>query len=642
MAPKKGKGKKDDENRGVFNEVERKLMELELADCNRKLANIRSAAEEYEIRIEELQRAYKKLDEDRADVITYLKRMLAVKTDENSELKERAKGLEEIREIENAQFNETTHRLEKEFIFMKAELTSHNKLLTGKLNMLEEFRAIREDLMEKFETQEVEFKDQEMKYKRLLYDNEKKFVISKDNLKKEMESKLLQLALDFQDVTQLRVAASTHRVIRENIAMNNEMENMLSTQERLAEQNEILKEKMREALVAQELAKEERDTAINRSILQLKVIERLTAEFESIKKEKALRERRVYDYELLHERIKRLTKENDNFRFQVRVLEQNLHARISDQNKTVVEMAKVSNERDKLKTILKEATCAIQAASKMDKWASTHGSKEDINKQVMLSQLLEIVLQFRNIEDKESVCTISSFNTMYDKGDLGIVPKTPVVATVTKSAARNSRDHVSRSEARSPSNESLSRSTVQSSINTVPSLKVLPPTFNNESFVKHSIESFVASVQSEEIEDEEKIIEDDIETILATSKAEMQKSLMKDLMASQIPFALSQMSVDNLQTKSQTQVKHQSGEDIIKDIDVKDIDVQEPEQEKEKVDNDEYNQDDNVDEDNNDANDKDIHGVDGYSDGQKEEDVSRELSDIVSERAKDEQRDDML
>ncbi|CAG4935192.1 unnamed protein product [Parnassius apollo] len=168
----KDKGKKDEEtNKGAtFTEVERTFLELQLAECNRKIARLRTAVDQYEQRNEELQKSYDKLDEDRADIIAYLKKMLNLKNEENVELKEKVKGLEETREIETAQFKETVSELEKNFTIMKDQLTSENKLLAGKLNTLEEFRAIRDDLMRKCEKQEQDFKDQEIKYKRVIND----------------------------------------------------------------------------------------------------------------------------------------------------------------------------------------------------------------------------------------------------------------------------------------------------------------------------------------------------------------------------------------------------------------------------------------------------------------------------------------
>lgn len=576
MAPKKDKGKKEEEKAGAtFTEVEKTFLELQVAECNRKIARLRTTVDEYEVRNEELQKAYDKLDEDRADIIAYLKKTLNLKTEENIELKDKVKGLEETREIETAQFKETVAELERNFAIMKDQLTSENKLLAGKLNTLEEFRAIRDDLMRKFEKQEQAFKDQEMKYKRIIYDAEKKFVIGKDKLKKEMEARLLQLAQDFQDATELRIAASTHRVIRENIAINNELDSILSSQTKLAEQSEKLKESERAARVSRELAEEERDKAINKNIIQLKVIDQLTTAFQEIKKEKALFEKKTFDFDVLQSKIQKLIKENENLLLQVRILEQNLHAKISEQNKAGVEASKAHKESAKLKKILKEAAFAVQASLKLDQWAKIDPTREIMDRQILLSRLLDILTQFHEVERAESMETLASMGKVYEEGDLGFIPK-PIAkkSAILTSVSFTSRESL-KVDKRSSSSISISTSTL-GSIKTIPSVKMIPVSSQIDLPTKESVQSFVTSTKSSEtesVEEEESTTGmTDVEKLLAASKLEIQKSIMKDIAYSQMTLKSQARISDERErtSKSVMILETVDGEEIGKDLGVDD------------------------------------------------------------------------
>lgn len=537
MPPKKEK-KKDDEIKGVFSEVEKALYELQLADCNRKVARLRSAVTDYEVRNEELQKAYDKLDEDRADIIAYLKKTLNIKNEENIELKEKVRGLEELREIETAQFKETVTELEKNFTTMKDQLTSENKLLAGKLNTLEEFRAIRDDLMRKFDRQEHSFEEQEMKYKRMLYEAEKKFVIGKDKLKREMEGRLLQLAQEFQDASEMRIAASTHRVIRENIALNNQLDSLLQTQAKVAEQNDKFREDERAARNAKEVAEEERDKAINKSIVQLKVIDQLTAAFQDVKKQKALYDKKQFDNEKLQAKMEKLTTDNENLLLRVRILEQNLHASLGEQNKSVVETAKLLREIEKYKKILKDSAFAVQAALKLDHWSTLDPTREILEREIVLKKILKVINQYRDAFRAESMESLISLSKIYEKGDLGFTPK-PVSRRSMLSAGGLLATSLESVEDKRSVGSEKSSSTSLASVKTVPSIELVPVEDQELESPKESLPSFtITSLHSSEQDESEgeEPLEDmnDIEKMLAISKAEMQKSLMRDLAMSQV------------------------------------------------------------------------------------------------------------
>lgn len=556
MAPKKDKGKKN-ENAGVFNQVEKTLLEQEINECNRKIARLRSAVSQFEAHNEELQNALDKLDENRADIIAFLKKQLSTKIEEYNEQKEKVDSLIEIKDRETIQFNETVTELQKNFTRMKDQLTSENKLLAGKLNTLEEFRFMRDDLMKKYDAQEKKFEDQEMCYRRIIYETEKKFVISKDKLKKEMETRLLQLAQDFQDATEIRIAASTHRVIRENIAISNELDNILSAQQKISDQNEMFKENIRAAIIAKEVAEKERDAAINKSVIQLKVIDQFTTAFENIKKEKGECDKKNHDFEALQAKVENLTKENDNLTLQVRILEQKLHAKLSGQNKEIVDASKIGKERDKLLKILLNAAFAIEAALKLEKWAYTNPERKTEDRQLFLTNLLQIVTQFRETQKAESLATIASFSDIYNRGDLGFVPKPETKQNASWQAGYSRISYgqklqsgtVRGESGKSKTATSLLSSSASESLKTIPSLHVLP-SISIKKIVpetKLSQDSFIVSTKSLASDEEEaelsKNSKTDIEKQLLASKLEIQKSILKDLAFSQLSLKKSSLSM---------------------------------------------------------------------------------------------------
>ena len=549
----------------IFTEIERAYYELQVADCNRRVARLRSSVDGYEVRYEELQKAIDKLDEDRADIIAFLKKTLHVKNEENTELKEKVKVLEELRVIETASFKETITELEYNFTRMKDQLTSENKLQAGKLNALEEFRAIRDDLMKKYDRQQVAFADQEIKYKKLIYDTEKKLVIGKDKLKKEMEDRLQKLAQEFQDASELRIAAATHKVIQENIALNNQLDTLLMTQAKVAEQNEKSREDERASRCAMEVAEEERDKAIGKSMAQLRVIDQLTAAFEDTKKQKAVYNKKLYDQDKMQTKVQRLAKENKNLLLHARILEQNLHATLGYQNKSAVETAKLLRERETFKQILKDSACAVQASLKMDDWSTLDRSSELMARKVVLIKILDVINRYRDATEAVSTDSLVSLSNIYDKGDLGLEVK-PAPSKKLQKSMQLFEDK--RSVAVSALSPVSSR---KESIRTVPSIQLIPVDEESLTSRKASIPSFTvtslhSSVSSTVEEEEAENEKANVSRMLADSKLEVQKSLLADLALSNLPRIshqrISASDTTNLNSSMVTAEKRESADNI--------------------------------------------------------------------------------
>lgn len=128
---------------------------------------------------------------------------------------------------------------------MHDQLTSENKLLTGKLNSLEESRIQKDELI-KFNQQKNTLREQIVRYKEMVYELERTQILDENRLKNVVGSRLLQLSNEFLQTNDIRIAAHVQRLFRENIALNNELGCLLHNQQRLKGENEVLSKKITE------------------------------------------------------------------------------------------------------------------------------------------------------------------------------------------------------------------------------------------------------------------------------------------------------------------------------------------------------------------------------------------------------------
>lgn len=263
---------------------------------------------------------------------------------------------------------------------------------------------------------------QEKKHKRELYEIERKFIISKDQLKKDMEARLLQLSTEFHDATELRIAATTHRVIRENIAINNELDVLLSSQQRLYNENNLIKKRDRTLRQESELHEEEKRKALAKVKVQIKIIDRLTEDHKFMQQQ--IEKYKTYEQEIHASR--REKRANDQritlLEHEKKILEQNLHNVRCDRTSIQTDYLYLKEENDRLSEILMEAVSCIKEALTVR--TESDQSLKAYKRENLLNSLFTLLSKAKDEKIRRpSLETVDCMEETYARGDLGFIPK---------------------------------------------------------------------------------------------------------------------------------------------------------------------------------------------------------------------------
>lgn len=352
----------------------------------------------------------------------YLNRTLHQKVNTIQELEDKLTELSKVRREENEDTKKRMNEWENKFKAMHDNLSSEIKLLTGKLNSMEEFRLQRDDLMAKFDTQEMEQKEQAKKHKAILYEMERKVILDKERMRKDVENKLLELSTEFTKTSDLRVAASTQRLVRENIALNNDMDRMIFTQERLQRENEEMKKKHHDIAGQYEVSVTEKKRLIKTGEQQLEIIEKLTSEYESLFDQNAY----LKEIKRGHEVARKMTKDNRSelmdFKEKIRILEQHIHVIDCDRQQLKADTIYHRQEYERVSNIIKSVRLSVKSAIQGQTDNDDQAFRES-QRRNLLTDLLNILNGLEKHGKKPSLETIPSIQDFYSQGDLGIIPK---------------------------------------------------------------------------------------------------------------------------------------------------------------------------------------------------------------------------
>lgn len=285
---KKGSGKKRSAKRSatkgsttavvdeVFNELSKEFYVVQIRDLEHKLARYQQKCDELEISNKEVDSKFEQQATDKKEIISFLKKQLEQRADEIADLQERLIGLQHAKDTEKDKYELQLTTLRTEMQEMKDQLTSENMVLGGKLASLEEFRVQKEELMSKFEQMELNLKKQADDHREHIYQLERKQVVDKDRLKKEMILRVNTVAAEFRKVSNKQMAETTKRTIHENVNFNSQLAKMSEKTIEMISENDELKDKDRKQNQNVEILEYNEKELMKKNAANQKVIKMLT------------------------------------------------------------------------------------------------------------------------------------------------------------------------------------------------------------------------------------------------------------------------------------------------------------------------------------------------------------------------------
>jgi len=448
---KKGKAKKNADSGPILrpesppiSELSKQFYLIQIKDLDNKLIRYQEKCDELRIKAKEHEEQYIQICKDKKEIVDFLKKTLEQRQDEICDLQDRLTALQQVKDQERETFDKQMTEMKREFQEVRDQLTSENMILGGKLSSLEEFKIQKEDLMKKFADLEEQLKQQEADHKDTIYNLERKAVVDKDRLKKEMILRVNEVAAEFRKVSNKQMAETTKRNIRENLSMNVQLNKMSEKTRDLIHENDSLKETEKELRIQIKLLESCQNEMAKKNNSNLKVLEMITSKAKEQEMFLEELENRDEDYVLLEdeaneikEKYKEMKKELENAnseveKFAMKVEESEMKEKIAiaakDRIEDVLAATAYSLREVMCSDFDKDEDALAKRKSMIERLllildTSVVVGKGPIPADLLTKKLPEIMLPINMNKAVNGVSQVEPISTHYKLGDLGLIPR---------------------------------------------------------------------------------------------------------------------------------------------------------------------------------------------------------------------------
>lgn len=265
-------------------------------------------------------------------------------------------------------------------------------------------------------------KEQSQRHKDILQEMERKQIVDKNTLKNDVENKLLELSSEFTKASEVRISAHVQRLVRENIALNNELDRIMFTHRRLQNEMKSVKDRDKQRNDATATYCSENKQLIRNCDTQIEIIKRLTSECEKMKLTNQVLMDAARSKENAEKRELKAVKELEEYKEKTNLLEQHVHAIRTECSKHKVIVQEHMDESERLANVLTQIKYTVKSACRGQHNPDDDPRFREAQRKNLLAELLGILLTVNEPLAKTSFETIESINDMYNKGDLGMTP----------------------------------------------------------------------------------------------------------------------------------------------------------------------------------------------------------------------------
>nr|XP_010349631.2 cilia- and flagella-associated protein 157 isoform X3 [Saimiri boliviensis boliviensis] len=380
---------------------------IQIRDLEDRLARYQRKWDELAVQEKLFRQEFEQLANNKKEIVAFLKRTLNQQVDEITDLNEQLQNLQLAKEIEKDAFEAQLAQVRHEFQETKDQLTTENIALGGKLAALEEFRLQKDDIMDKFTLLEDQVQKQENEFRDYAYDLEKKSMLDKDRLRKEIIQRVNIVANEFHKVTTNRMWETTKRAFTENNSITLQIARISRQGAQLLQENEQLKRSQDYLCKQVELLENTEKVMARHRIGYQKVILMLTKKCQE--QQQGTKEAKELHLLLsqLEQKVVQLQADKQALTSQRDQLSLQLEQRQVDLQRLAQELADEQKVRASLETALAQATSFLQSIVQMR--PDEQDSELDVTFQPwhkeMLQQLLVMLSSTVVLRSQKAMCS---------------------------------------------------------------------------------------------------------------------------------------------------------------------------------------------------------------------------------------------